>query len=203
MRLVYFAFPLVQFLQLLFVIELAVGAARAIAKEREVRTWPILLTTPLEDGEIIRGKAIGVFRRTLFLLVPLPILYGLMFLLGPSTQQAPIYLVAWGGLVVLSLAGTALFLLGTGLYFSVRLKTTTAAVVATFAVYVAPKFLFCGFLSPLFAVSTGMLGAMTGQASNAAMWGILVLGIAPGMVYAGIGMLFMRLAVKRVRRDVF
>jgi hypothetical protein len=32
---------------------------------------------------------------------------------------------------------------------------------------------------------------------------MLLIGVAPAVVYVGIGLLFMRLAAKRVRRDVF
>ncbi|MBN2211441.1 MAG: ABC transporter permease subunit [Sedimentisphaerales bacterium] len=40
-----------------------VGAAAAITKERETRSWPILLITPLTDGGIIYGKVVGTIRR--------------------------------------------------------------------------------------------------------------------------------------------
>jgi len=196
-------FPLAQILQLIFVIDLAVGAAGAITKEREARTWPILLTTPLEDGEIIKGKAIGVFLRNLPLLVPLLVLYPLMLFLSPSDSRILPQMAGWAGLSCCSLGSTAILLLGVGLYFSARLKTTTAAVVATFAVYIAPKFLFCGFLSPLFALSAGMMGVMTARSGNSVALWMLLIGVAPAVVYVGIGLLFMRLAAKRVRRDVF
>jgi hypothetical protein len=76
-------------------------------------------------------------------------------------------------------------------------------VVATFAVYFAPKFLFCGFLSPLLTLSVGMMGVMTGRNGSSAILGMLLIGVAPAVVYVGVGLLFMRLAVRRVRRDVF
>ena len=196
-------FPLIQILQLIFAIDLAVGAAGAITKERETRTWPILLTTPLDDSEIIKGKAMGVFRRNLPLLAPLLVLYPLMFLLDSSGAKILPRAAGWIALSCCSLASAAMLLLGVGLYFSARLKTTTAAVVATLAVYLAPKFLFCGFLSPLFVVSAGMMGVMTGRSGNSMALSLLLLSVAPAVVYVGIGLLFMRLAVRRVRRDVF
>lgn len=197
------AFPLIQILQLIFVIDLVVGAAGAVTKEREARTWPILLTMPLEDGEIVKGKAVGVFRRNLPLLLPLLVLYPLVFLLGPFDAKTVPQLAGWAILLCCNLGSTAMLLLGVGLYFSARLKTTTAAVMATFAVYLAPKFLFCGFLSPLLTLSAGMMGVMTGRNGSSAILGMLLIGVAPAVVYVGIGLLFMRLAVRRVRRDIF
>jgi ABC-type transport system involved in multi-copper enzyme maturation permease subunit len=195
-------FPLVQALQLIFVIDLAVGAAGAIAKEREARTWPILLMTPIDDGEIIKGKAIGVFRRNLPLLLSLVVLYPLMVCVGslgmrtsPHSGQAAI-------LPLLSLGSATLFLLGVGLYFSARLKTTTAAVISTLAAYFLSKFFFCGLLSPLFAMSTGMMGAMGGRGGSAVSW-LVWMALAPAAVYGGLGLLFMRLAVPWVRRGNF
>jgi len=196
-------FPLAQILQLLFVLGLAGGAAGSITKEREARTWPILLATPLDDGEIVKGKALGVFLRNLPLLLPLPVLYWLPFVLGPSNQRTAPEFVLWAVLLACGLAGTTLFLLGTGLYFSTRLKTTTAAVVATLAVYYLPKLFFCGFLSPLFVVSAGMLAVVGGGSSGPAAPAILLIGIAPAAVYVGVGLFFMRRATARVRREVF
>ena len=193
---------LTQAMQLLFVIDVAVAAAGAITKEREARTWPILLTTPLEPGEIIRGKAIGVIRRNLPFLLPLPVLYLVMLLSNPSDQSVALPAAVGAGMVILSLVGTVFFLLGVGLYFSTRLKTTTAAVAATFAAYVAPKFLFCGFLSPVFILSTGMLGAARGRNGFFSL-PMLAISISPAVVYIGIGLLFMSLASRRVRRDIF
>jgi hypothetical protein len=196
------AFLLIQVVQLLFLVDLAVAAAATITKEREARTWPILLMTPLENGEIIKGKAIGVLRRNLPLLLPVPVLYLFMLLLSPTGQHVMQWSVAGVVLPAIALVGTTFFLLGTGLYFSARLKTTTAAVVATFAVYVVPKFFFCGFLSPLFAMSS-VMSLTAGRGTSSVPLTALVIAVAPAVIYVGLGMLFMRLAVSRVRRDIF
>jgi len=197
-------FLLVQIVHLLFLIDLAVAAAGAVTKEREARTWPILLMTPLENGQIIKGKVIGVLRRNLPLLAPLPVLYLLMLIGGPADRGAPQYVAVGVGLLLVTLVSTTFFLLGTGVYFSTRLKTTTAAVMATFAAYVVPKFFFCGFLSPLFAVTTGIRFAFGRNVHSASVpLTALIVAVAPALVYTGMGLLFMRLAVGRVRRNIF
>lgn len=186
---------LTQALQLLFVIDVAVAAAGAITKEREARTWPILLTTSLEPGEIIRGKAVGVIRRNLPFLLPLPVLYMVMLLSSPSDQSVALPFAVSTGMMIVSLIGTVIFLLGAGLYFSTRLKTTTAATAATFAAYVVPKFFLCGLLSPVLALFVGMRGPSSSHLLSAA--------VTSTMIYTGIGLLFIHLAIRRVRRDIF
>ena len=107
---------------------LAASVAGAITREKEARTWPILLVTPLGSKEIVRGKAVGVFRWNLCLLVSLLGLYLLGCILSSADVRDTAMLVVSLGTLILSLAGNILFLLGLGLYFSVRLKTTSAAV---------------------------------------------------------------------------
>ena len=46
-------------LYLIVIIRLAVLSAGSITGEKEARTWPILLATPLDDKEIVHGKAIA------------------------------------------------------------------------------------------------------------------------------------------------
>lgn len=101
----------------------AVLAATSITSEKEARTLPILLGTPVSDMHLIAGKAVGVFRRC----VPVWLLLGghmlLFMVLG---YVHPIVLVHLAMLVV----WLVLFLTGTGMYFSARLRRTTAAVMA-------------------------------------------------------------------------
>jgi len=196
-------FPVVQAIQLIFIIDLAAGAAGAITREREARTWPALLTAPLDDAEIIKGKAVGVFRRNLPLLLPLIVLYPLMYYIGSASMKSE---VRWAEVMLilpLGLGSTTVFLLGIGLYFSARLKTTTAAVMATLAAYYLPKLFFYGFLSPLFAMSTGMMAAMLGRGGGSTAAWVVWVAIAPAAIYIGLGLLFLRLAARRVRRNAF
>ena len=195
----YFVFYLpIQVLQLIFIVRLAVSAASSVTREKEARTWPILLTTPLEDREIVKGKAFGVLRRNLLLLVPLPLLYLVMAVtvpLGTTGSAALVFSLAG---IVMGLTGAVAFLLGLGLYLSVRLKTTTAAVAATLGGYFGLKLFCCGGFSPLF------LGfGAAARASGIMVFLPMLITILPAVVYVGMGWLFLRLATRRLRRDVF
>ncbi len=100
-------------------------SAASITSEKEMRSWPILLATSMDDWHILLGKAIGVFRRCLpiWLLMAGHIsLFICMKYIHPiAIIHVPIFAI---GLVV--------FLTGAGLYFSARFKRTTSAVIASF-----------------------------------------------------------------------
>lgn len=100
-----------------------VFAATTIASEKESRSWPILLTTALTDTQIIFGKAVGVFRRCAPVWL---LLIGHLLLFAIIGYMHPIALVQ----VLMIVISALVFLSGTGLYFSARLKRTTSAVVA-------------------------------------------------------------------------
>lgn len=104
----------------------AVLSATSITSEKESRSWPILLATPLSSGEIIMGKAIGSFRRCL----PIWLLLGghlIFFTLGGDIH--PIVLLHAAMLVF----WIVVFFTGSGLYLSSRFKRTTTAVVMNLA----------------------------------------------------------------------
>lgn len=190
--------------QLLFLVDVGVAAAGAISKEREARTWPILLATPLEAREIIWGKAVGAFRRNLPLLAPLPLLYLFAFVWGPVAERSPWPSALAACVLVGSLAITTVFVLGAGLYFSVRLKTTTtAAVVTTLIAYVGSKFVLYGFAGPVVALTAGLLQAIGLPESGVMSAAIVATGVVSAVVYVGGGLLFLYLAARRVRRDIF
>ena len=103
-------------------LSVTVFPATCIASEKEARSWPLLLTTTVTDWEILFGKFVGVLRRSL------PIWLILIVYLIPYWGIA-----AFGVLEIGSLAiGTTVFLCGTGLYVSSRLRRTSAAVAANF-----------------------------------------------------------------------
>ncbi len=192
-------FLLIQVLQFLFVLDVAVSAAMSVVREKEARTWAVLLATPLENREIAKGKAIGILRRDLPLLLPLPLMYLITYLSIPGRGHAAIWFVPALGWVVIALAGNVTFLLGVGLYLSTRLRTATAAVAATLAVYLVPKFFCCGAFNPLFLIPMAAFGANT----QGGLWFALVATCIPSAVYVGIGLLFLGAAIGRVRRDIF
>ena len=100
--------------------------ATCVTSEKESRSWPLLLTTTLDDWQILFGKFVGTLRRCL-----------------------PIWLFLFGHIIVFTLAGLIhpvaiiqmtilvtwiiVFLSCTGLYFSSRFRHTTTAVIMNFA----------------------------------------------------------------------
>jgi len=103
--------------------------ATCITSEKESRSWPLLLATTLSDRQILFGKFAGVLRRCLPVWA---LLFGHIMLFTVTGVIHPLATVQMGILV----AGIVVFLSGTGLYFSVRFKRTTTAVIMNFGVAV-------------------------------------------------------------------
>ncbi|UCD52433.1 MAG: ABC transporter permease subunit [Phycisphaerales bacterium] len=97
--------------------------ATCITSEKESRAWPILLTTPVSNWDILWGKFLGAARRCLvawLLLGMHTVVFVLLGILHPMAIVQLGILVAW----------LVFFLCGTGLYFSTRCRRTTMAVIA-------------------------------------------------------------------------
>ena len=100
--------------------------ATSITSERESRSWPVLLATPLDDKDILLGKLIGALRRCLPSWLPL---FGHIIAFSLAGFIHPLAIIQTGILVI----WVAIFLSGSGLYFSSRFKHTTTAVLMNFA----------------------------------------------------------------------
>ncbi len=191
---------LLSILSVIVMIRLAVLSATSIAAEKESRTWPILLTTPLDDKQIIWGKGIAVFRRNIPLLLLWLVLYCLCYV-GIAVENPMIVLYAI--LVPVGLASSVLFVISMGLYFSVRLKSTTTAVALTVGVYIALAYFCCCGFNPLSSMFY-MMESQSSQNDNIEMWFVSLISTAiPASIYAGIGLLLLWRAKCRLRRDVF
>jgi len=97
-----------------------------ITQEKEANSWEILLTTPLTGGQIIWGKFFGVLKRWW----PTSLLFfghGLIFYLFGFIH--PLYLL----LLVPMLIGPIFFIIGTGIYISLKVRHTTTAVLLNLA----------------------------------------------------------------------
>jgi len=101
--------------------------ATCITSEKESRSWPLLLATTLSDWQILFGKFAGVLRRCLPVWA---LLFGHIMLFTLTGVIHPLATIQMGILV----AWIVVFLSGTGLYFSVRFKRTTTAVIMNFGV---------------------------------------------------------------------
>ncbi|MBN1362331.1 MAG: ABC transporter permease subunit [Sedimentisphaerales bacterium] len=109
------------------IIVATVFSATRITTEKEAQTWSLLLATPLEDRDILLGKAVSAFRRCLpiwGLLAGHVILFVLVGYIHPIAIFHLAILVTW----------LTCFVTGTGLYFSARFARTTSAVLASFGV---------------------------------------------------------------------
>ncbi len=104
-------------LQWVLFIRLGVVATGAVTREKEAGTWAVLLATPLEDSEIVQGKALAALRRNLALLMPLLVIYGVMSLLRPPGEHAGSPWVPWRAAPLVHLIGTTLFLTGRGFVY--------------------------------------------------------------------------------------
>ena len=97
-----------------------------ITSEKESRSWPLLLTTTLNDWQILFGKFIGVLRRSLFIWL---LLFFYVSLFWVFQCVGPLALIN----MILIIAGIIVFLSGSGFYFSSRLKHTNEAVITNIA----------------------------------------------------------------------
>ncbi|MFC1781325.1 ABC transporter permease subunit [Planctomycetota bacterium] len=99
--------------------------ATNITSEKEARSWHLLLTTTLDEKQILSGKFIGNLRRLLpawCLLFGHVIIFSLDGMIHPVAIFQYCILVTW----------IVVFLSCTGMYFSARFKRTTTAVVMNF-----------------------------------------------------------------------
>ena len=186
-------------LYLVVMIRLAVFSAGSVTAEKEARTWPLLLTTPLADSEIVRGKAVAAFRRNMPLILAY---FGLLCLsyIGLRNVGRDDWLMHLLRSLVLSacsIVGSVFFVIGSGVYFGVRLKTTIAAVAATAGLYLGMTYFLCGMFNPL------RLLAYRAIARQGPSWVFYAIPIVYALIHAGIGAAFARRAVRRLRRDVF
>jgi len=186
---------------LIVIIRLAVLSAASITSEKEASTWPILLATPLEDTEILRGKAIAAFRRNVPLLAALVLLRAAIRLFTMSGGPSPLY--SWLYLIpeVITLAGSVVLVIGLGLYFGIRLKSTNAAVAATVGVYVGLAYFCCGIFGSLLFYPLLLRGGGPGMSFY--MLVSLARTVFVGLAYGGLGIFALRRARRRLRYSVF
>jgi ABC-type transport system involved in multi-copper enzyme maturation permease subunit len=197
-RNIIFPYYLVFGFYLIFMIRLAAFSAGSIAAEKEARTWPVLLATPLEDKEIVWGKAIAAFRRNIFLfLLYLILLCARHIRLGFGGGRGPLNFLLSLTLIVSSIICSILFVIGSGVYLGVRLKTTTSAVVATVGLYLVMTYLFCGIFNPFYILLIRTVIARAG------LWSYHVTYLTFTFIQGAMGFSLARRAVRRLRYEIF
>jgi len=122
--------------------------ATSITSEKEARSWPLLLATTLTDTQILFGKFIGALRRCMPIWL---LLFGHLLLftfLGYIHFLAIIH-------IAIVISWLVFFLCCTGLYFSVRFRRTTTAVVMNFVLPVVIWMLMPFLLAVFHNISRG------------------------------------------------
>jgi len=218
---------------LIGIVTTAVLAATSISSEKESRTLPILLTTPLSDWHIIAASVLEVFRRSLpvwlFLFAHM-LVFTIVGIIHPIVLLHSLMLVIW----------VVFFLTGMGLYLSSSFKRTTPAVVINLCLVVAVWAILPWILGPVARLETPLIMLLDAnpvvQAWNITepavgygsllrpdleyWWfsvgsGSFLFGgrVSPGfttlimlvfmLVYSAVGLLFLWLAKRRLRQDIF
>jgi hypothetical protein len=93
-------------------------------------------------------------------------------------------------------AGLVVMIVGAGLYFAVRLRTTAAAVAST----VCLCLLFSSAFNPMRSLLFASIYRLAGRAASSALIAVAVVMIC---IRVGIGWLCIKAAVRGVRRNVF
>ena len=125
----------------------ALDSATVIAPEKQARTWPALLCTPVSDWHILLGKAGGTAFRCLSVWIFLAghvLLFSLLGFLHPVAMIHVGLLAAWSGV----------FLTCTGVYFSTKYRSVTTALLMNLGL--------AGLLWVLIPVGANLLGDVFG-----------------------------------------
>ncbi|MHC4155923.1 MAG: ABC transporter permease subunit [Planctomycetota bacterium] len=189
----------------------ATVSASSITSEKEARTWPILLTTPLDQRQIALQKTIASTIRAW----PFWLLLGAH--LTTFTLLGFIHPVAVLPLVVLVIT-SALLVSAVGVFFSSCFKrTSTAATFSLISLFVLSFPLPAFIISPFF-VATMIMTVGAGNFDAGVPFYELQYGFFPGMkgflvsafiltgimvIYLLIAFLFYAFAVGNVRRNIF
>jgi len=145
---------------LIVFIKTMVSASTAITKEKENKSLTALLCCPIKSSQIIRGKAKYVYRSNYVGWAVLTInaasalvIYSMFIYKDANFGPGG---VVWASIFsVLNVIGSFIFIIGFGLYLSVRLKSSTAALVAGLLGY-----LVWYFLRYVLMVIPGLLSAI-------------------------------------------
>ncbi|MHC4336893.1 MAG: ABC transporter permease subunit [Planctomycetota bacterium] len=201
MRTMFFCYIYTSALWLITAVRTGTMAAISIAREKEGRTWPILLSTCLDDKEIVRGKATAVLCQNLAPWAVLAVHSVSFLLLFRLRYQFGGFSIAWQFVQtatgLLGLIGYLTFIIGAGLYSGLRLKSSTAAVMATLGSMI-------GLYILKYVIS---LIVIVFRPAMAYVVGPYVTWISSSLVsivcYAGVGVFLLRRTKSQLRRHTF
>jgi ABC-type transport system involved in multi-copper enzyme maturation permease subunit len=131
--------PIACLVAILYLVMVGTRAAGSVTSEREADTWTTLIAGPIESDAVVSGKVNGAILNFRHLLVPFFLVW---FLVGLSL---PLEAMFRAGAMLLVALLFAFVNANIGFYFSMRSKSTTAAVVKT---VITILFLGGGYMFP-------------------------------------------------------
>lgn len=172
-------------LAVLVLLRLAAECAGSVPREREARTWPILLTTVLEDRQIVSGKIKAALLRNVPLLAAQAAI--LLCILVTSLRPETLVYVGWH---VLSQSASILLVIGVGSYVGLAIKTRGSAIVTAIVACLMLKY---GILWMFLA-----MGIHAPRSS-----GVVLAVVAPAVIHVTIAVVAIHAAMQRVRSNVY
>ncbi len=171
-----------------------VSASTAITKEKEGKSLSALLCCPIDSRQIIRGKAKQVYRANFIgwsVLIINSAVYRLIYtLIIPNISFGPGGIVATSIASIIGVIANFIFIVGFGFYISVRVKSSTAALVGGLVGYLIWFYLrYLFFLIPFWIFSSYGFYSLSTY-------------VLP-LVDIAAGLFFMRLAHRSLRKYAF
>jgi ABC-type transport system involved in multi-copper enzyme maturation permease subunit len=185
-------------LWLLAFLRLSIAVAGGIAREKEGGTWAVLLTTPLDDKQIVRTKAWGAVRRNVVLL-----LSALAVQMCLTFRMAGVQNILYVPFSALGAVAGVVFIVGAGSYFGVRLRTTTVAAAATFGSHLCLSYVVGGLLNTMILRLLWPPMTIPGGPTSRIVLLSFTMSIGTVLVKLLLGRYFLRRAYRNVRQYVF
>ncbi len=184
-------------LWLLAIVRLSISVAGGITREKEGGTWPLLLTTPLESNEIVRAKAVAALRQNAILLLSVFTVQSCLFfsmVRGLSSSY-----MSYMAFSIVSMVITVFLVTSAGLYFGVRLRTTTVAAAATLGLYLCLNYVVGRLLT---AVLFRFLWNPIARAGGGPSLTMAMLSFLPSCGLLALDLVLGIFLLRRARRDI-
>jgi ABC-2 type transport system permease protein len=187
---------------LIVVLRLTISTAGSISGEKEARTLPILLVTPLEDKDIILGKVKAAIRRNISIIILyLFMQYTLFFSYGSRGVIRSSQIIYQIPVCLFSIVSSVLFIVGCGAYFGVRMKNSTAAIVSTIGVFFCVSFTV-GIFNPVRLISTIILVRIASPRTVSLFLG-LTSSFVTLIILGAIGFFLLKKSICKLRSNIF
>ena len=186
---------------LVVLLRLAISAAGGITREKENGAWPILLTTPLDDRQIVRTKALAALRQNAIVILAGLALH-VCFIVSVGLSSPPYARVIYPLASTFARIISALFVVCAGLYFGVRMRTTTAAAAAAFGAHLFLNYLVGGQLINM-AVQLYWNPSRASSRLQVLYALSFVIGMGLAVLNVALSMFLLRRARQNLRRCIF